>query len=281
MSEEIVRDLPQENRPKAPEWTFADWFGKDLTGQTYEGNLVLERVGITSLKGSPKIVKGQFFCSSNELTSLEYGPEEVDDFRCFNNHLTSLKGAPKKVYGNFNCKLNKLTSLEGFPEGFPEGIFDCSFNLLTSLEGSPEIFDGYRFCCDCNPLISLKGAPRKVTGSFHCLYSQITSLEGAPEEIGDYFDCSHNSKLTSLRGSPRIVGKAIDCGNEQVITEGFDKEVKFIGRLEITRKSIANIVNTIPDGCDVQIFRSKTSYKLTDYNDEVKRLKKEYRSRVC
>ena len=63
------------------------------------------------------IVKGDFFCPFNSLTSLEGSPEKVEgDFSCYNNSLTSLEGAPEKVGGNFFCHNNSLTSLEGAPK---------------------------------------------------------------------------------------------------------------------------------------------------------------------
>ena len=78
------------------------------------------------------IVKGDFSCHNNSLTSLEGSPEKVGgDFSCDNNSLTSLKGAPEKVGGNFSCPYNPLTSLEGLPKeiggnlwiSFAKGIY--------------------------------------------------------------------------------------------------------------------------------------------------------------
>ena len=55
---------------------------------------------------------GNFYCSFNQLTSLEFCPKEVGgDFYCFNNQLTSLEFCPKEVGGDFYCFNNQLTSL--------------------------------------------------------------------------------------------------------------------------------------------------------------------------
>jgi len=63
------------------------------------------------------IVKGDFFCGNNSLTSLEGAPKKVGgNFYCPYNSFTSLEGAPEKVGGNFFCHDNKLTSLEGLPK---------------------------------------------------------------------------------------------------------------------------------------------------------------------
>ena len=77
---------------------------------------------------------GDFYCSDNELTSLEGAPSHVGgDFYCSYNELTSLEGAPSHVSGNFDCSVNKLTSLEGAPSHIGVGIY-CSHNKLASLK---------------------------------------------------------------------------------------------------------------------------------------------------
>ena len=53
-------------------------------------------------------VKGKFYCSNNNLTSLEGGPSTVGgDFHCYTNNLTSLEGGPSTVEGSFDCSDNK------------------------------------------------------------------------------------------------------------------------------------------------------------------------------
>ena len=85
-----------------PEGSFAEWFGKDLTGQTYEGRIDCSGKDLTSLFGCPSIVTGSFYCRHNSLTTLEGAPEDVGGyFSCSNNQLTSLKGAPKEVRCGF------------------------------------------------------------------------------------------------------------------------------------------------------------------------------------
>jgi len=50
------------------------------------------------------LVKGNFSCSDNQLTSLKGSPAEVGGyFYCSNNKLTSLAGTPAKVHGDFSC----------------------------------------------------------------------------------------------------------------------------------------------------------------------------------
>jgi len=103
-------------------------------------------------------VSGNFYCSYNQLTSLEGAPLSVGgDFYCRDNKLTSLEGAPKHIGGVFNCNNNQLTSLEGAPLSVG-GTFDCSSNQLTSLEGAPKHIGDY-FDCDYNKLTNLDHLP--------------------------------------------------------------------------------------------------------------------------
>ena len=68
------------------------------------GNFYCHSNQLTSLEGSPKEIGGNFYCSNNKLTSLEGGPKEVGRYFCCQyNQLTSLEGGPKKVCGNFYC----------------------------------------------------------------------------------------------------------------------------------------------------------------------------------
>jgi hypothetical protein len=96
---------------------FKDTKYGDLTGQTYNGDIRVSNLGLTSLEGAPEIVEGRFDCSYNYLTSLKGAPRIVKKhFYCDCNILNSLEGAPNIVKGYFNCYNNKLVSLEYLPE---------------------------------------------------------------------------------------------------------------------------------------------------------------------
>ena len=119
---ELFKDLEsfsnkEDKGDKKNKKTFADWFGQDLTGQTYEGDIDCRHSSLKSLQGAPEKVNGNFNCSHNNLTSLQGAPKYVGgDFDCCDNKLTNLKGAPKYVGGDFPCYDNKLKSLEGIGE---------------------------------------------------------------------------------------------------------------------------------------------------------------------
>lgn len=104
-------------------------------------------IGLKTLVGGPKVVRGNYNCQQNDLTSLEGGPDTVaGNFICCENVLTSLEGGPSYVRGNYICRTNMLTTLKGCPKT-TYGIFDCDDNPLTSLKEGPKLAFG-NFCCD-------------------------------------------------------------------------------------------------------------------------------------
>ena len=127
-------------------------------------------------------VKEYFYCNSCGLTSLKGCPRVVEgDFSCSDNNLKTLEGAPEKVEGDFSCFGNSLTSLEGAPEKVG-GYFNCSHNFLEDLKGSPKEVGDY-FNCGTNNLKSLEGAPKKVGASFSCRENFVRFTEADVKKI--------------------------------------------------------------------------------------------------
>jgi len=151
------------NEAKQDQWIYEGDF-KATEDMVQDGKLIKDKI--------PDIVKGNFYCYHNQLTSLE--------------------GAPEKVGGNFVCNDNQLKSLEGGPEQVGD-TFWCDYNQLTNLEGAPEKV-GEDFWCHNNQLTSLQGAPEQVGGYFDCNRNKLTTLEGAPKKVGGDFD-SRNNKV--------------------------------------------------------------------------------------
>ena len=117
---------------------------KEYIGKTVKvtGNVLLRGFGLTKIPINFTEVGGSFYCSENQLTSLEGAPRKVGrDFYCWDNRLTSLVGSPKFVGGSFDCSYNQLTDLEGAPEKVG-GDFDCKKNQLTSYKGEPKFIGG-------------------------------------------------------------------------------------------------------------------------------------------
>jgi len=68
---------------------------------------------IKTLKNSPKIVYGNFYCQNIGLESLEGAPEFVNgEFNCSHNKLTSLEGIPKTVGGDLYIRNNPVKFTE-------------------------------------------------------------------------------------------------------------------------------------------------------------------------
>jgi hypothetical protein len=98
-----------------------------------ESDFICHNIGLKSLAGFPKIIRGHFSCDHNQLSSLLGGPTMVDgNYDCSSNKLTSLNGAPKKVGGLFDCSFNKLTSLKGASRTIM-GDFFCENNNMKSI----------------------------------------------------------------------------------------------------------------------------------------------------
>jgi hypothetical protein len=149
-------------------------------------------------------VSGSFDCSNERLKDflgIRFG-KVSGGFYCSYNQLTTLEGSPSEVGGNFWCSGNQLTTLEGSPSRV-DGGFWCSDNQLTTLEGSPSEVGG-NFYCNNNQLPTLKGSPSEVGGGFGCGNNQLTTLEGSPSRVGGSFYCNENS-LKSLKGAPEII----------------------------------------------------------------------------
>jgi hypothetical protein len=94
---------------------------------------------LTTLEGSPKEVGRTFWCNYNNLDNLNMCPQIVGslggnlgDFVCSNNKLTSIIGAPREVFG-FYCSHNKLTNLEGIPKLIGRGGLGCESNKISKL----------------------------------------------------------------------------------------------------------------------------------------------------
>ena len=139
------------------------------------GNFWCREQGLTDFKGVRfGKVSGGFYCSDNQLTTLEGAPQTVNGyFYCQNNQLTTLVGAPQSVGRDFYCEDNQLTTLEGAPQSVG-GNFDCYKNQLTSLVGAPKTIKG-DFHCNNNQLTTLVGAPHSFSGSFYCGGNPVTA----------------------------------------------------------------------------------------------------------
>ena len=79
-----------------------------------DGDVSLTLSKITNIPLKFGTVSGNFFCSSNYLSSLEGCPNRVGgEFDCRFNDIISLEGCPKSVGGDFYCYDNNIREFTG------------------------------------------------------------------------------------------------------------------------------------------------------------------------
>lgn len=137
-------------------------------------------------------VKGNFFCNTNRLESLE--------------------GSPSKVSGTFTCHDNQLETLVGSPD-IVEGEFICDTNLLTNLKGSPKKVLRNFYCVD-NILSSTQGMPKYIGGDFNCSDNQLSSFSISGVIKGDIDLYSNMIKI--------IIGDFINDSNRDMLIKEFN-----------------------------------------------------------
>ena len=87
------------------------------------------------MKGSPKEVGVNFYCSNNNLTTLKGGPKSVGGMFSYNNQLTTLEGCPEIIKGNLIVTGNKLADLDFLPNSMEGTLFALS-NPIGSIIGN-------------------------------------------------------------------------------------------------------------------------------------------------
>ena len=94
---------------------FSDTEYGDLTGQDITiPTIRVSKMRIDDLTGSPKIVRGDFVCHTNNLVSLKNSPREIYGFTSFSdNMLESLEGNLETIVGSLNISNNPLKTFKG------------------------------------------------------------------------------------------------------------------------------------------------------------------------
>jgi len=111
-----------------------------------EGAVDFSDMGLTKLPVKFNVVKGDFNCNDNNLTSLEGCPNTVgDNFDCsFNDELQTLVGGPDLVKEDYDCSFTSITTLEGGPESVGD-IYNCRDTELNSFVEAPEFIGSYLY----------------------------------------------------------------------------------------------------------------------------------------
>jgi len=136
----IIAELKEIESNGGVRQTFQERYG-NLSDTIFLGDIDLENMSLTSLKGSPRFISGNFNCSVNSLKNLIGGPIFIGgDFDCSYNSLRNLIGGPQIINGNYNCSVNKLLTLRGAPISLG-GNMDCLYNLEVAELGSMAVID--------------------------------------------------------------------------------------------------------------------------------------------
>lgn len=220
---------------------------------------------LTSLKGCPSRIDGNFSASSTSITSLEGGPRIVSgDFNVGASDLASLEGAPEEVGGNFEGPgLWNLTSFKGFKTKVG-GKLHFTTCAIKNFVGCPDVVNGTFMIGDS--IESFEGCPSRVNGNFHvkgpyasfngltCEATRFVFLDGNFQNLDGMNIYAHNKvaiyskKPTSLSGVHKAIRHMKDfyCGNVSdsvlglLLVPGL-QEVDF--GMEATRSAVAIIVN--------------------------------------
>lgn len=186
-----------------------------------EGDVIFspsQETPLTSLRGAPQWVGGDFIVSGARLYDFKGGPSYVGGhFVASDAQLISLIGSPKTIKGEVFLDRSSFRSLEGITQ--EESLtLNARASTGISLQGLPATMQRIdmtgSYC-----LNDLKGAPSQITGSAYFGNCNLGSLEGSPDYVGGDFYVGNNSALRSLRGGPRYVMgnyEASGCGIESM-----------------------------------------------------------------
>jgi hypothetical protein len=142
-------------------------------------NFYLDDSRITTLKGCPEIVGGNFnISSSHSLTSLEFGPTNVGQFDCSNCAITSLQHSPLEARFSINCFNTNITSLKYLGN---TTLLHCGGLSLESLSGINDSVT--RMTCRNASITSLKDLSNNIVDIRLYGCGGVTSLEGISNNI--------------------------------------------------------------------------------------------------
>ncbi|GAB5388775.1 MAG: hypothetical protein Alpg2KO_17430 [Alphaproteobacteria bacterium] len=233
-------------------WSAEDWIDYldlEVTEQDGKriltGDLRLRGLGLTELPDfSAYHLHGSMDIEENRLTSLKGCPIEVTgEFKAAVNHLTTLSGAPRHVGSGFYAGRNRLTTTAGMPANVG-GVVDLRNNQLEKLEDMPPSIPATLMLSN-NLLTSLEGFPAHVKGFCHLEHNGLLTLEGDLETVEGGFSISNNPSLLDLQGMPRVMGddfRARQCGLTSL--DGMDPE--FSGTVNVTANKLTSLEG-LPD----------------------------------
>ena len=118
-----------------------------------DGGCRVAEMGLRTLRGSPYSVNGDFDCSHNQLTHLQYAPKHVSgSLGCSHNQLTSLSGIPA-ISDELACDHNQLSDLSTCP---PVNLCWATHNPFQHFRNTPGHIHEVDITYDANvPMLGL------------------------------------------------------------------------------------------------------------------------------
>jgi len=205
-----------------------------------DGDFDCNEVGITTMKGFPRHVSGNFSCFDNNLTSCEFAPEFIGECCTIsgNPDLSDITGFPKYIGSDLFARdtklsyasISKLSAVKGdifvsaisesVNQTFTRNVVDRISNLgigrkgmIIKWLGDHDIFN-YQINDDYT-----------ITGFGNVILKNFT-IEKFPDYIeffdvdGD-FNCD-NTGIKCLRGCPRIVGGYFSVEDNRLTDDQFE-----------------------------------------------------------
>jgi hypothetical protein len=131
---------------------------------------------LTSLEGLSNVkVKGKFGIHNKSITSLKGSPKSVPgDWDVFGSYKT-LAGCTSKVGGSFNAASRVLTSLVGGPTSVGNDYYVAFEPKIKDLTGVPSIINGNFAPGDGT--LSCKNGPKTVKGDYMYYGNKFTSKD--------------------------------------------------------------------------------------------------------
>jgi hypothetical protein len=249
---------------------------------TIQGNFIIEKCNLETLRGCPYSVFGSFFCEHNNLTSLKYAPTHVrTNFYCSYNKISvdEVNRYEKMGYvaGLLRSDFDKWVPTFGLAESFTknnktklEGLGLGKKALIRKWLEDHKIFN-YKINDDLS--INVKGDVvivgeiieklpnyiqfNEIDGKFKIKFCELASLKGFPIKVFNGCSCAGN-KLESLEYCPKFIGNDFFCDGNLL------KDLKFIpenvgGEMYVSRNSSLSLN-------DILTINNETCYKIISHD---------------
>jgi len=241
LRDDLTIDLPHgiildyKNISSLPEFIN---FNKSYDTFSISGN------SLTTLRGCPLAVYGNFYCDNNNLTSLKHAPEDITGNLMASRNSISKKTIFKELkiinfsglcftdWGRYSAT-DKLL-MENFSRNNNDKLSSIGIGKIQLIKKWLEDhnFDDYIINPDLKINVHSVAARNEIKGNlpdfiqfgdvefgFILDGANITSMKGFPENVGRGFSCEQNPGLTSLKYAPKSIARSVWLRFNPLISE--------------------------------------------------------------